>query len=882
MIFPDVTATSRNPMREKRFMHRFVGRRSGLQLYFLIAGLLLGPPLLGAWAAQPPTRKPPVEQEDPDAAKKPKKHLRLDDESAPPASAGGEAPRLAVLVQEAEQSGQSALRKLFQDLSIPYDVVTWKGQPESKVEPVAPYVAASDRRGAVNLRRFNDSWQRGPLHHVPLAEIERIDHFEDIALRRVNEFLQSGLDRARPGSEGPSLTRVQVLQATSKVLSAVAAWHRAARESGQRDGAAWDEVEQRLRLKLRQVQFDELQDLVQAQDWPAADALAVRLARVHSDAESQRTLVGLLVRLVKQPFDAGNLPEARNRLDRLQREFPDGAPLRPIADALRNRAQALLDQAREKWDKQHDRGGAMELLTQAESVDPELPGLQDFRLQVSGDYPTLGVGVHELPERFSPASAVTDSERQTVELLFEGLVKPYDDTDADQQVYEPGLAERLPDVIPLGRRFRLARDAYWSNGNRVTAADVGATAKLLHGSAPAWADLVREWSPGSDPFQVDLKLTQGFLDPLSLMTFKILPASASLGAVDDPAFARNPVGSGPYRLATERSSPDAVVFVANPHFRRAGRPVPAIREIRFFHSTDPARDFQAGRLHVLLDLPTARLQQIKSVPNVTARGPVKNRRIYFLAVNHRRLPELQNREFRKAIAHAIDRKKILDDVFRSYLRDEADPPHRPLNGPFPPDCWASKPGLRPLFSAYLAKGYAGKAQQAGAGAVELGLKYPANDEEVQRACEMIRDQVRELVGVQLRLEPRSRAQLREEVEQRHDYDLAYYHYDYPSELYCLWPVLNPAAVDQPGAGNYLGYRNDAELESALRSAMGHRYFVQVKEATHEVHQLIYEKMPFIPLWQLDTHIALHDRVVPVHLDPLLVFTDVERWRLERK
>jgi hypothetical protein len=46
-------------------------------------------------------------------------------------------------------------------------------------------------------------------------------------------------------------------------------------------------------------------------------------------------------------------------------------------------------------------------------------------------------------------------------------------------------------------------------------------------------------------------------------------------------------------------------------------------------------------------------------------------------------------------------------------------------------------------------------------------------------------------------------------------------------------------------------------------------------------------MPLIPLWQLDTHYAVHRSLaVPMGpaeplIDPLLVFTDVESWKKEQ-
>jgi hypothetical protein len=48
-------------------------------------------------------------------------------------------------------------------------------------------------------------------------------------------------------------------------------------------------------------------------------------------------------------------------------------------------------------------------------------------------------------------------------------------------------------------------------------------------------------------------------------------------------------------------------------------------------------------------------------------------------------------------------------------------------------------------------------------------------------------------------------------------------------------------------------------------------------------------MPFIPLWQLDTHIAVHKSLSlvdgqgkPIDIDPLLIFTGVETWSLEKR
>ena len=64
----------------------------------------------------------------------------------------------------------------------------------------------------------------------------------------------------------------------------------------------------------------------------------------------------------------------------------------------------------------------------------------------------------DLPIYLSPARARTESERQAVELLFESLIEL--GTEADGGRYRPVLALGRPQMIPLGRLFRLPRDRY--------------------------------------------------------------------------------------------------------------------------------------------------------------------------------------------------------------------------------------------------------------------------------------------------------------------------------------------------------------------------------------------------------------------------------------
>src|SRR5262249_7387730 len=186
--------------------------------------------------------------------------------------------------------------------------------------------------------------------------------------------------------------------------------------------------------------------------------------------------------------------------------------------------------------------------------------------------------------------------------------------------YERGLAAELPRMIPLGRQFVLARGACWSNENEkeVTASDVRSTVQLLcrrgtRGYIPEWADLLSEGDGArieGDSYHINLTLRRGYLDPLSLFDFKILPQSVV--SADDEQFALKPIGSGPYKL--DKADDNRVVLVANPFYeRRPGKTgLPRIREIHFVRSENPVSDFEADRLHLLLDLPTTTYKALDS------------------------------------------------------------------------------------------------------------------------------------------------------------------------------------------------------------------------------------------------------------------------------
>jgi ABC-type transport system substrate-binding protein len=882
-------------------------------LALLLSALLIAATVSADLAAQNPSRQRPAKEEEEEAPKPKKKQTKKparEEEEDPTKPKGKKVPLVGDeepdnrqpqqlppvttesgeridLAREARQAKNRTVKEFFEGLAVPHDVAITIQGTRPNIEPIPHYVGPDHRNDRTFvLQRLDEKkrWQRYPAtttyEHGELAGIEP---YESLTLTKVNEFLLSGLDKDT-GTGQPIVPRLEMLADAEKVLQAVLAYHRSALETGTRKGEEWKEIGQALDTKLRKARLDKLRAMVDQKTGDAAFAYAAYLAETYP-GQPDVELAGaqLLGQNAEQSLKEEDFIKARRWLLLLQEKHPNSAEVKTLRDQLAGFARKLMEQA-VKLEEQKKNTEALTVLLRAEGIFPELPGLRDRIVRLKQKWPILYVGVPSLPENLSPATAVTDPEKQAVELIFESLIKLRYNPAAGQR-YKPDLAGDLPRMVPLGRYFQLTRGAQWSNGDPVTAADVRRTVQLLHDSNTPnfnaqWAALMEHAFVGDDPFHISLTLHQGYLDPLSLMDFKVLPSNKLLTRVNDPDFAKKPIGSGPFYYKGRETGRDGqyAVFLANPWYVRPDKKgLPGIREIRFFQSKNPAADFTSGRLHLLLDLPTKMYDELKTIQGIQLKT-LPNRRIYFLAVNNQNT-FLSDENLRKALASAIDRESILKEHFQF-----GDPTrHRVLNSPYPPNSWAARKFARPeearLFNALGAKGQLEKAKEQHARLGALSLKYPDDDPAVAAACEAIAKQAL-AAGIEVKPEKRSPATLHREVVEDKNYDLAYCHWDYPNEAYWLAPLLEQ---------KFLGYTVDAEMEKLFRQVLVHREFAVVEELTHEIEKRFLDQMPFIPLWQLDTHLAIHSslgifdssgRQAPP--DPVLIFTDVERWVLDSK
>jgi ABC-type oligopeptide transport system substrate-binding subunit len=858
-----------------------------------LAGLLLALWLANDVPAQ--NRKPKneeVEEGDEPAKPPPKRSKVPKREEVEEGTTTPDETRPIDLAAEARKA-HGAISDLFATLAVPHDEVTMpiSGRVD-KVEPLRQYIGNPVKfSGTLAMTRIEVSGKRNRLKPVQAEDIKSVRHYEQIALKEVQALLEKAdLER---------------LLAAEKALIFVLRFHNTMRHKEAVDARHWDDLEADLRALLLDIRRQQAGALAGQGKWEEAFKRAEQLAKDNPDsAKVQADLARLALRRADQTNKLSDYVEARKLLVAFESQFPNSTEADSVRKGLRSRADRLMNDAL----AQKDKSSQIEGLRNAARVWPQLSKLQDKLSELDREHPVLFVGVRSLPRYLSPALAATDAEKQAVELLFESLVQASPGPGGGWH-YDPVLAEGRPRVISRGREFRLARDAFWSDGQRVSAADIRHTVTLLKqpgltGRDAEWANLVEDPWVGARANKFSITLRHGYLDPLALMTFKVLPRrprEKRLSRADDAAFAEKPVGSGPFQLQAreEEAESKAVVFTANPFYQRAARPGrPWVREIRLVVPKDPAKDFTEGRLHVLLDLPTNGIARLKGadLKDINIRT-LANRRVYFLAVNNRH-DALGNQDLRQALAHAIDRATLLKGHFRAGYqsvdrnqqvsrKEGTQVLHPALNGPFPAGSWACCPSSRvptTLYNPALAKR---KAKQALAklntATVNLTLKYPDDDLRVAEACKEICAQVAKLeMGVKITAQGLPPRDFHEAITKR-NYELAYYHHDYASDMYWLFPLFDPdKSARDVGGSNYLLYENDSELVSLFHRAMNYRSFHEVKKLTHDIHAHLNDTMPLIPLWQLHSHIAVHPRLKTGPLDPLRVFANVEEWKWEDK
>ena len=380
------------------------------------------------------------------------------------------------------------------------------------------------------------------------------------------------------------------------------------------------------------------------------------------------------------------------------------------------------------------------------------------------------VAVQADPEHLNPAITTASHTHAVADSLFNGLVA----RDRDNRPV-PDLAERWTvSEDGLAYTFHLA-EARWHDGQPVTSADVKFSFEqvLLQHHARTSASLKGRLAgiETPDPRTVVLRLSAPYaplLQQLDVTEAPILPAHV-YGSSDPREHPANmaPVGSGPFRFVAY-SRDDAVTLERNPDYFKPGLP---LIDRLIFRVLPDARTallaFQAGEIDVLRSIGGADARVLGSQPGVTVEavgaGPGGGNCVMTVVFNLDR-PALQDIRLRQAIAHAVDRERIVADVLFGRGRVAAAPIASGIGWAHDPSALAAHPHDPARAVALLDE--AGLAP--GADGVRLTLDA-VHFPQFGRYADALRQDLA-AVGIALVSRPLDRAATVEAIYMRRDFD----------------------------------------------------------------------------------------------------------------
>ena len=501
-------------------------------------------------------------------------------------------------------------------------------------------------------------------------------------------------------------------------------------------------------------------------------------------------------------------------------------------------------------------------------------------------------------ETYDPYTAHEATAQRLSDLVFDGLVDLGRSGD-----YVPALATSW-EVSKNGTdvTFHLRNNINWHApgssaktspkevGPSFQAKDVVETVKFLVQSRSDIPNSERFSGIASaeelDPLTVKITLRRAVSDPLRILMFKILPATALSSAKSgtsfrESAFVQHPVGTGPYRFIKSNKQGEVLLRANQSYFGGA----PKIETIVMKSYADQSVMAQSLMFNAL-DLIT--YVSPRDLPEIMADKrllliPYDALSYSFVAMNTSR-PILNDRRVRQALAMAINRKEMLEAFFQGK--------GRLISGPFPPTSWAYNLDV-PSVSYDLARarqvlesaGYADKnsdgiLEDSKGNPLKLAMVVPvAGEGETLKKIVLGLQSYFEKAGIKIEMQFLDWVSWKKRVLFDHDYDitLASWSFDDASNIMSLFHSGSAGAW-----GNNFVLLKNKNVDALLTEADATNDFEKKRAISHKIHAVIADETPYIFLWTLTHHAAFQENLNGVRIEPYSFFKHVSGWSIQKR
>jgi len=236
---------------------------------------------------------------------------------------------------------------------------------------------------------------------------------------------------------------------------------------------------------------------------------------------------------------------------------------------------------------------------------------------------------------------------------------------------EPALAVKWgPGKDDRTWRFTLRPNVFFSNGEPLDAEAVRFSIERLMKPDPKWGSSAAHYVQPIESVSVIDKSTVEIVTkrpfgllPKNLIKVGIVPPEYTK-KVGNMAFAREPIGSGPFVLKEWKQG--RYILLARNEKYWGTKPV--VDEVEFRAIPDPqtrVSALQAGDAHLITQFPVQEVQEAKRATKYAMVGTASLRNMV-LVINTLKAGPLQDKRVRQALNYAIDKQAIVDKVLMGY------------------------------------------------------------------------------------------------------------------------------------------------------------------------------------------------------------------------
>lgn len=362
----------------------------------------------------------------------------------------------------------------------------------------------------------------------------------------------------------------------------------------------------------------------------------------------------------------------------------------------------------------------------------------------------LRIGVPSLPaSQGNPFAGFIPPSVLIWATMFDSLTL----VDGRDHTVKPWLAEAWQEETPTTWRVTLRGDARFSNGAPVTAESVVGTLAFLKTAEGRALMVGQEVSEIEKAEAIDARTVRFTLvhpNPLfpALMGVFLVVDHNHLATLGMAAFARDPIGSGPYAL--ERWTPARATFKANPYAWNK----PPTEKLEIFAIGEQTSRLQAllsGVIDINTSVDPSDLERITGAGNTIQRTPFANTIGMMFVTTRDEFPAFKDKRVRQAINYAVNRTALANVLLGGVTEPSAQPAAKGVIGydaaiePYPYDPAKAKALL-------VEAGYAGGFTFEAAFTTELSMLNPTIAQQI--AVDLA------AVGITMRIQTQTTAQTR--------------------------------------------------------------------------------------------------------------------------